>query len=338
MQCVNCKFNNMPGSQTCARCGSSLMLAESGIDVHPPRAGSIALLMRRLVPIHQLYYSMRDRHANLSRATMPLIDAHLPEKALLARLVVPGWAQLHIGERWQGRALLFAWLALLLAGLLYFGTWGGSILLGLAFSVHSFASADIVNRASEDRGIAAQITRSLAISLILAATMYGPGSYLITRIADPISPQYAAGQIRDGDTLLVNHWATPDAGSVVLYDIPQYQGAALRIEGLQRVGYAGQRIDRIIAIAGDQLEVSKGVLLVNGKVARNASLGTVKLPDLPRTDVPAEYVFIVPTTTKDLDFAVDAGMLRQMCLVPTRQVQGVVYARLHPLHRFRLIF
>lgn len=339
MQCVNCKFNNMPGTQACARCGSSLTLSTSAIDVHPPRAGSIMLLMRRLLPIHLLYYSVRDRHATASRASMPLLETHLPEKALLARLIVPGWAQLHLGERWQGRMLLFIWLALLVLGLLNFGTSGGSILLGLSFSVHSFAASDIVNRASEDRGVAAQIGRSILISLILAGTLYGPGSFLITRVFDPVTLEYAAGPFASGDTMIVNRWATPTAGSVVLYNIPDYQGQARVNEGnVQRLGYSGQRIDRILAVAGDRIESRKGVLLVNGRVTKHASLVNQRLDDFPATPIPSDCVFIIPSTTKDLNHASDLGLLHQMCIVSTDQISGVVYARLHPLYRFRLIF
>ena len=35
-------FENMPGVQTCGRCGASLQLASLAIDVHPPRAGRAA--------------------------------------------------------------------------------------------------------------------------------------------------------------------------------------------------------------------------------------------------------------------------------------------------------
>src|SRR5215213_6505561 len=42
MQCSSCGFENMPGSEACARCASSLSLATAVMDVHPPRAGRFA--------------------------------------------------------------------------------------------------------------------------------------------------------------------------------------------------------------------------------------------------------------------------------------------------------
>lgn len=38
MQCVNCRFENLPGLAACGRCGASLVLKKSVIAVDPPRA------------------------------------------------------------------------------------------------------------------------------------------------------------------------------------------------------------------------------------------------------------------------------------------------------------
>ena len=54
MQCSNCQFQNMPGVQTCGRCGASLQLASLAIDVHPPRAGRAAKRWRRWFPVDQV--------------------------------------------------------------------------------------------------------------------------------------------------------------------------------------------------------------------------------------------------------------------------------------------
>lgn len=339
MQCPNCQFNNMPGTATCARCGSSLTLASSDLDVHPPRAGSMALAFRRLVPFQHALYAFRDRASGISHCTLPALDARMPETALLIRLVVPGWAQLRLGQRRLGHFLLWAWLALMLSGLLYFGTSAGSILMGLAFSVHSFGAADLINRAATNRGFGAQLGRSILVSVVLALALYGPGAYLLTRIADPLTLGYTAGPFREGDSLLVNHWATPDRGSVVMYDVPRYQRPYQRGgPGRQIVGYSGQRIDRVVAVEGDRVEIRGGVLLVNGKLATHLPLGAARPGTIREFTLGEEMVFIVPSTTPDLTFATDPTLLMEMSIVPRGSIRGVVYARLHPLNRFRLIF
>src|SRR4051812_12976476 len=63
MQCSSCGFENMPGSDACGRCGSSLRLATMVMDVQPPRAGKITKKLRRVLPVSKAKYAMRDRCA-----------------------------------------------------------------------------------------------------------------------------------------------------------------------------------------------------------------------------------------------------------------------------------
>ena len=46
----------------------------------------------------------------------------LPEPDVLARLIVPGWAHIHAGFSLRGRAFLWAYVALLMVGLVFWGT------------------------------------------------------------------------------------------------------------------------------------------------------------------------------------------------------------------------
>src|SRR5690606_1826181 len=66
MQCPSCRFENMPGSGYCARCGASLLIGN--VDVIPPRASA----MQRRVPaelrsaVHRLQVGGGDLVARAS--------------------------------------------------------------------------------------------------------------------------------------------------------------------------------------------------------------------------------------------------------------------------------
>src|SRR5579885_2335226 len=125
MQCPSCRFENMPGRETCGRCGTSLVLSAAAIDVHPPRASWAAKRVRQAVP-RRLLYRARDAAAEAHRAITGSIveDSRipLPEPGILPRLIVPGWAHLHAGLRIRGWVFLGAYLPLLLLGLTRWGT------------------------------------------------------------------------------------------------------------------------------------------------------------------------------------------------------------------------
>src|SRR3954452_19475404 len=50
MQCSNCQFENIPGSEACGRCGSSLRVGTLVMDVNPPRAPRWRKSVRQNLP------------------------------------------------------------------------------------------------------------------------------------------------------------------------------------------------------------------------------------------------------------------------------------------------
>ena len=90
MQCSNCQFQNMPGVQTCGRCGASLQLASLAIDVHPPRASRAAKRWRRWFPIARMEPVSRC-------ATLPAVGYPAGRPICRRRRALaddrPGWAQ-----------------------------------------------------------------------------------------------------------------------------------------------------------------------------------------------------------------------------------------------------
>ena len=61
MQCPSCRFENMPGLESCGRCGTLLSLSTVTIDVNPPRASKASKRLRKAVPRRLIYRAARPR-------------------------------------------------------------------------------------------------------------------------------------------------------------------------------------------------------------------------------------------------------------------------------------
>lgn len=338
MQCSNCQFHNMPGSESCGRCGTSLRLATAVMDVHPPRAGRLRKRLRRAVPMTRAVAEARNAIDAVGVTTgIDRLAARAPW-ALFLRLVVPGWSHLYAGQRMRGRLFLWGTLAFLVPGLLLFGTVWGSVLLGMAFGMHSWAALDIITQTFPEGGIRDRISRSLIVSFVLALLVYVPAGILLTRVADPAVISLPAPPFDRGDIVLVNHWTTPRAGHVVMYDIPDYirpEGGPERDGRLTR--FTGERIDRILAGPGDQVLWEDGRLTLNGKPLDLRPLNPAVAPRRLAVTVPHAHFLILPTTTPYIRSTDSEAMWLTLSLVPADRLRGRVYARTSPLSRFARI-
>ena len=324
MQCVNCQFQNMPGTSACARCGSSMSLATAVMDVHPPRASRAAKKVRRVLPV--------DRIVNRIKGET-FVSAPVRRALPMGRMAIPGWYHFHAGLPARGHVYLWLFVAFLLPALPMFGSTNGSILIGLAFSVHSTEALNIVLRHRGDLTIGQRMGISILVPVILFAIVYLPLGWLLTRVADPTSVLIVAEPFAQGDVVLVNHWATPRIGDVVLYDLVEY---TLARGTHQTFVHAGQRFDRIIAAAGDTVKYDGHKLLVNGVSPRRMPLNPAHLPTCKfELTVPPDTFCIVPTTSPNVTD--DAGLWEHLALVPTRNIIGRVYLRNQPFSRFRII-
>jgi len=189
MQCVNCRFENMPGVENCGRCGATLRLASLAIDVHPPRAGRWAKRWRNL-PLARTRWKMAPV-AFAAASWIPPLD-------LLARLVLPGWAQFHSGHPLLGRRLLGAWAACLALGLLFFGSALGSLFLGLALACHAASAIDVAFAATPRPVGRWLVAGALLAGLTLA--VYWPilsiaGRFVDARVIRVNRPPLLAGDV-----------------------------------------------------------------------------------------------------------------------------------------------
>ena len=133
MQCNNCQFQNMPGVQTCGRCGASLRLASLPIDVHPPRASRPAKWRRRWLPIYWLTHGLPVARwvsgisRRIGRSISDLVSyikaipwrPAVPWIGLVLRTIIPGWAHWHTGRRTRAACIFACYLGLLVLALLF---------------------------------------------------------------------------------------------------------------------------------------------------------------------------------------------------------------------------
>lgn len=324
----------MPGSDNCGRCGSSLRLATAVIDVHPPRAGRVRKGLRRgAVPMNRAIAGARDAMAAAGENAGVRRLAGLAPWSLFARLALPGWSHFYAGQRVRGHLFLWGTLIFLLPGLILLGTFAGSMLLGLAFSVHSSAALDIVTQTFPDAGMRARMARSVLVSIVLALVVYVPLGLLLMRVADPTVIHYSTAPFQTGDVLLVNHWAKPRPGQVVMYEIPSV------VQTNQRnrfVHFTGERMDRILAGPGDDVFWENGRLTVNGVASDRLPLNPAMAPKRLAVTVPDDHFLILATTTPYVGPNDAESMWLSLSLVSPDRLMGRVYARTHPLSRLAM--
>lgn len=327
MQCPNCQFENMPGTATCARCGTSMTLQEQAVDVRPPRAGRWG---KRFQRVRMAGHCFGEGTGRVISAVAPRIGpvSHTPmdnfRPQVVFRCAVPGWPQFHLRRPRRGYFFLCGSLLALLLGLVNFGSLGGSLLLGLVFSLHAGSIADALTppgcRVRESIGI------GVSSYLLLAAFLYVPAMWLLGQVARPVVLQQDVRPFLQGDVLL-SRTAAPERGRIVLYrretmQLQYSRNAYLYITGLG--------IERVLALPGDVISSKKGLLSVNGVPTADRPLNPVALPDFSLT-VPAGEVFLWPSVVRELP---RSEYWSRAVLVPVENIDGTVVWQTHPLTRF----
>jgi signal peptidase I len=337
----------MPGVEACGRCGSPVTVKTLDVDVHPPRASERQKRWRRLLPFRSAYYSARDASRRAQQGWFQgVLQIASPNASLgvLARLIVPGWAQLHLGQRALGNAFLFGWLACLFLALLCYGSMLGAIFMGLAFSVHVSSCIAILHMGGVDsRGF---WINTVLVFAFLALCVYLPAGWLGSRVASPIHVGEDYPPFTHGDIILyspvVSWLRAPRPGDVVVYqqhavnyNLPPPAHTAVHIA-------AGQRFDRILAGPGDRVFWKDNQLTVNGEPAAYQPLNPKNLqPPNPERSVPelsftlpAGCYLIFPSVGPQLPGALDARGWRELSVVPAESIVGRVIIRSYPFTRF----
>jgi signal peptidase I len=257
MRCPACRTENDEGRPFCSACAREL-IPGAAAEIEPPRASG--RLSRRLYRAGGL----------VTRAAFAFTRVW-PESRVgaLVAAVLPGGGHLLLGYRRIGYSLNAAFVVVLAVGLWFFGTSLGDgmavLALGLVFtSVFDVARMD---RATRRR-------RAASLSHVLLAVAITLGSYaavmsllsvwwervhvggVMVRLAPPIGLQQpfdrSVAILHPGDRLLLRRWAYrvagPERGDIV----------RATVGGISS-------IQRILAVPGDSLVLSQGVLYLNGR-------------------------------------------------------------------------
>ena len=93
----------------------------------------------------------------------------------------------------------------------------------------------------------------------------------------------------------------------------------------------------VLARAGDKVIWEKGHLTVNGVASSHVPLNGARAPGRLAFTVPANCVFILPTTTPNLTAADPLSLWQSLACVPRAQIEGTVYMRYQPLSRLAVL-
>lgn len=355
MQCPSCRFENMPGSGYCARCGASLMVGD--VDVIPPRASAL----QRRVPaelrssIYRLQIAVGDfiaRTGNLLpgrlrptasndadwRLAAPSLGTPNDRQVNLQefdlhysdyfRLLIPGWVQARFGETVRGGVILAAALLLFAYTVVLAGTGYGAAALGLLFGLHVMSSVDAICRYFDTFGERVLFTGLCAG--LLAIALYVPIGWSVSQFVRPVTIEQTTRNFRSGDVVWYRPRAIATVGDLVLYNVPAQMFSGHRDGQPINVQVAGIRINRLVAVAGQRVSVSDGKLFVDGKISHWQPQALIFPNELI---VPRGHVFILPDDLVPANFKIDIKDNATLAVVPLASVSGVVAWRTYPLHR-----
>ena len=334
MQCWNCGFENLPGLAACGRCASSLSL--DAVAIEPPRAygwsGRSSIERAR----HRLTGILR-RIAALRGAFVALPAEEVTGRVLFCSLVA-GLGHIVTGRRLFGGLFLSLWLATLVLLGVSFGTDWQPWALVLVVAVHALSIVAVLTGVLGWHSLSMRAGCGLLTIVGLYFGLYGPVQWIVERFVAPmIVNGVGPGPLVNGDGLLIEGpWLRPKAyqrGDLVFYAIDGQSEHGYIIEG-------GYGLDRIVAIAGDHVQVHGGELRVNGVPP---TPGCTPLWHLPKS---VDFEYHVPTGeyvifASQIPFRIPRGhgdmlyaALRQIAIVRHQQVVGRVWLRLRPLARF----
>lgn len=257
MQCFSCGFNVMPGSTACGRCGANLAVATASISVVPPRAGAVArrllpgwwALNRRLAPF---LLRLGLREAASPALGLPMEVVVRPVIGMVRRPVgfLPGVPFLVAGQRAPGWLLLSVWAAAVVLALLFHGLPVIFLFLaGGALALHAASALEATGLPS--RGLGARFAGIVTCAVVLLAVFYVPLGWGMLRIVGggwwvvPVRVPAAIPPFAEGDILWLDRSGSPKPGDMV-------------------VTFRPQTLRRVRALAGQEVAMVDGVLLVDG--------------------------------------------------------------------------
>ncbi len=243
---------------------------------------------------------------------------------------MPGVHQIRRGQPAVGWLLLGSFFAMLTIAISMGGTGMGGAFLGLLFALHVGATIDATFRSFDDLRTRFLYTAAVAVMMGLAIywpTIWAIGQYVTSlRIVEP-NRYFDAG-----DVLFYNRSSTIRVGDIVVYELP----TTARIQvGPVVYEVAGTRINRMVAVAGQQVQTQGGKLMVDGVVSPWQPISKTYSLNKP-FEVPSGSVFILPDDlVRNNGQILDSRAMDALAVVQRRNVHGKIVLRTFPWSRFQ---
>jgi len=335
MRCERCKFENIPGQKTCIKCGSTLEITHTQINVHPPRMSkwkkpfrnSLRLMRKsKAIPQEKIKIKFPRWFSNSFN------DSFLG----LCLSIIPGLAHLIQRRFREIRWYFLAWVVLLTSGLFLYGSTAGYLCIGLAVGMHAGIALQY--------GILKELvnfTEKIITAVIVLIAFTVIYRYAPRIIAPNLTSGYSSltipfHNVEAEDFLLawrdMGQKSPIDRGSLVLI-----HPVNLRTYGVGRNTVTVREdviIGQVVAIPGEKLEIQHGVFIANGlkldldKYPVPQWLQKVKFSAI----IPANSYFVsVEYNLRAHGIAFNTSYVDEICIVKAENIEAKAFMRWWPL-------
>lgn len=337
MRCERCNFENIPGQDTCIKCGSALLIKNTAVDIYPPR------MSKWKKPFRDFLRSMRKGKivpqikANQNSSFWPK-DLFSDKLIGLLLCIVPGLAHL-VNKRFKEIRYYFAaWLILLLVGLFCYGSTAGFICIGLAIGLHAGITIQY-GLFKELVNLREKIAMLILILIGLTSVYYISPQILFPNLVGRYSsltiPYY---NVIAGDYLLARSNLNPDIllprGSLVSVH-PLTIGGHNINTGTRNINTT---IGEIVGLPGENIRsgIVKDVFIVNGQ-----ELSPEQYP-VPQWLQNRDFFCTIPNNSYfvSMRYNVAAHGIRltnthinEVCLIRKNEIEARAFLRWWPLAR-----
>jgi type IV secretory pathway protease TraF len=335
MRCQRCKLENIPGRETCIKCGSALEIKSTAINIYPPR------MAKWKKPFRDLLRSMRKGKVVpqtdiKSRSSARLREFFSDSVSGLLLSIIPGFAHWIQNRFKEIRWYFFAWLVLLLSGLFLYGSPAGFICFGLAIGVHAAIALqygiikDLTNIAEK---VVIIILVLIGLTFLYRLVPRMPFLNIDGGYSNLTIPYY---NVEAGDYLLTRGGLDEEdllqRGSLVLIHPATFRGYGRRgvISGNDTV------IGEIVGLPGERLQIVNEVFIIDGQL-----LDVEKYP-VPQwlrripfsATIPNDSYFVSSRySVRAHGIQLRASHIRQVCMVKTSDIEAKAFMRWWPLSR-----
>lgn len=335
MRCQRCKFENIPGRETCIKCGSTLEIKSTVIDIYPPR------MAKWKKPFRDLLRSMRKGKVVpqtdiKSRSSARLKEFFSDSVSGLLLSIIPGFAHWMQNRFKEIRWYFFAWLILLMSGLFLYGSPAGFICFGLAIGVH--AAIALQYGIIKDLTNISEKVVTIILVLIGLTFLYRfiPRMPFLNFTGGYSSLTIPYHNVETGDYLLARGGLDEkdilQRGSLVLIRPATFRshGRGGVINGNDTV------IGEIVGLPGERLQILNEVFIVDGQLLNDQKYPVpMWLRRIPFSATIPNDSYFVSTRYNVSAHGVQltASHIKQVCVVKRSDIEAKAFMRWWPLSR-----